>query len=69
MNDRYTKKVLTIIAACLVVQTLLRIGFISDAMAGAMSGSWVAHDVVKVSICNPGGDLCGDSWIQYVRQR
>ena len=34
-----------------------------------MRGSYVASDVQKVSICNPGGDKCGDSWAQIVVQR
>jgi len=32
-------------------------------------GSYVSSDVQKVSICNPGGNACGDSWISYVRER
>lgn len=64
--DRYTKFILTVIAACLFVQTVSDFGVISSAYA-QMRGSSVASDVQKVSICNPGGDMCGDSWVQYVR--
>jgi hypothetical protein len=65
-TDRYTKIVLTVIAACLVFQTLAQLELVPSAFA-QMSGSRVASDVTKVSICNPGGDQCGDSWVQYVR--
>ena len=68
MSDLYTKSILTIIASCLVLIVARDIGFIPEAHA-QMRGPYVASDVQKVSICNPGGDKCGDSWIQYVRKR
>ena len=56
----YTDKVLTVIALCLVIQTISAIPWIEKAYA---------YDVQKVVICNPSGSLCGDDWIQLVRQR
>lgn len=66
--DAYTKFILTVIAVCLFINVVGDIEILSSANA-QMRGSYVAHDVQKVSICNPGGNKCGDDWIQYVREK
>lgn len=56
MNN-YTNKVLTVIALCLVIQTVSKIALVEKAYAS---------DVQKVVICSPSGHLCGDDWWQQV---
>jgi len=56
----YTDKVLTVIAVCLVIQTVSQIPWVEKAYAS---------DVQKVVICNPSGRSCGDSWWQQVVTR
>ena len=61
MKDKTLKILLGIIALNLTVQTLKDVELIPTAYA--QSG------VQKVVLCGPTGISCGDSWIQYVRQR
>ena len=56
--DKYTKTVLTIIAACLIILTLKEIVLIPDAQA--QSG------VTKVTLCTDDGRRCGVTYTQRI---
>ena len=61
MNDKTIKILLAIIALNLTVQTLKDVEIFPTAYAQSRPQ--------KVTLCDPTGIACGDSWIQYVRER
>ena len=58
MKDKSLKILLGIIAVNLTLQTIKDFEFFPTAEA---------QSVQRVTLCDPSGVFCGDSWIQYVR--